>query len=84
MTSLNWLLTVQSADLKKDEQTNKWKKTLEAIFEKHLQMVKNQYKGKEFQSNIKLLMGVREMIVADILLTAGNFLKYYLTPITDM
>ena len=49
-------------------------KILEAIFEKHLQMVYNHYKGKEFQSNIKLLMGVRQIIVADILVNAGNFL----------
>ena len=63
---------------------NKWKKILEAIFEKHLQMVYNQYKGKEFQSNIKLHMGVRQIIVADILLNARNLLKYYLTPITDI
>ena len=64
--------------------TKKTKKIVEAIFKKHLQMVKNQYKRKEFQSNIKLLMGVREIIIADILLNVGNFLKYYLTPITDM
>ena len=29
-------------------------------------------------------MGVRQIIVADILLNARNFLKYYLTPITDI
>jgi len=69
--------------LKKDEQTNKWKK-YKKPFSKNTFTWKNQYKRKEFQSNIKLLMGVREIIFADSLLNAGNFLKYYLTPITDM